>query len=530
MSANTSHVLIIGSGFAGLGMGIRLKQAGFHDFTILEQADGVGGTWRDNHYPGAACDVPSYLYSFSFEPNPRWSRSFSEQEEILAYLEHCTDKYGLRPHIAFHSEVKSASFDERAGLWEVHTTDGRVRRARALVSGCGGLSRPSYPAIEGLATFKGKTFHSARWDHSYPLEGKRVGVIGTGASAIQIVPAIAPKVAKLDVYQRTPPWIVPKLDVAIPEGMKSAFSAAPPLQQLARTAIYWALEWRAYAFVVSPSLLKRAQPQALRYLESRVKDPALRAKLTPSYTLGCKRILLSNDYFEALQRENVELVTDGIERVTPNGVLTNDGKEHPLDAIVCATGFQAAEAAAPFEIRGRGGRELNDEWKNGAEAYLGTTVTGFPNLFVLVGPNTGLGHNSMVFIIESQVAYVLDALKTMRTRRLQSVEVKPDAQRVYNDRLQTRLAKTVWSTGGCKAWYTTRDGKNTTLWPGFTFEYRFRTRRFDPAPYVLEPVRPKTGAEPQRRAECAPTTRSLRRSDERPTARVELRRSEEKRA
>ena len=485
MSAVTNDVLIIGTGFAGLGMGIRLKQAGFHDFAILEQADAIGGTWRDNHYPGAACDVPSYLYSFSFEPNPRWSRSFGAQGEILAYMNHCADKYGLRPHIQLNTEITRAAFDERAGIWEVRTRDGRTLRARALVSGCGGLSRPSYPDIPGLSSFAGKTFHSARWDHSYPLEGKRVGVIGTGASAIQIVPSIAPRVGKLDVFQRTPAWILPKADVAIPAGVKETFRRAPGLQQLARTAIYWLLEWRAYAFVVNPKLMKKAEPQALRYLAAQVRDPALRAKLTPAYTMGCKRILLSNDYFAAMQRENVALITDGIERITPAGVRTKDGREHPLDALVCATGFQAAEAVAPFEIRGRGGRELNAEWKAGAEAYLGTTVAGFPNLFLLVGPNTGLGHNSMVFIIESQVEYVLDAVRTMKAKKVQYVDVKPEVQQAYNERLQARMAKTVWSTGGCKAWYTTSDGKNTTLWPGFTFEYRFRTRRFDAASYEL---------------------------------------------
>jgi cation diffusion facilitator CzcD-associated flavoprotein CzcO len=488
-SVETTQVLIIGTGFSGLGMGIRLKQAGLHDFAILEQAGSVGGTWRDNHYPGAACDVPSYLYSFSFEPNPSWSRSFGEQAEILAYLNHCADKYGLRPHLRFHTEIARAAWDERKSVWDVETKDGRTFRAKAIVSGCGGLSKPAYPDIPGLASFEGKTFHSARWDHSFPLEGKRVGVLGTGASAIQIVPAVAPKVGKLEVFQRTPPWIVPKLDVAIPEGMKKAFRRAPGLQQVTRAAIYWALEWRAYAFTVRPGLMKRAEPQALAYLASRVKDPVLRAKLTPSYTMGCKRILLSNEYYEALQRENVELVTDGIDRVTPEGVRTKDGKTHALDVLVCATGFQAADAVAPFEIRGRDGRELSEEWRGGAEAYLGTTVTGFPNLFLLMGPNTGLGHNSMVFIIESQIQYALDAILTMNAKKLASVEVRPQAQRVYNERLQARLAKTVWNTGGCKAWYTTRDGKNTTLWPGFTFEYRYRTRRFDPAQYDLVPAR-----------------------------------------
>jgi cation diffusion facilitator CzcD-associated flavoprotein CzcO len=488
MSARTDHVLIIGTGFAGIGMGIRLKQAGFHDFTILEQADGVGGTWRDNHYPGAACDVPSHLYSFSFEPNPRWSRSYAMQSEILAYLEHCTDKYGLRPHLRLETGVTRATFDERAGVWDVEATDGVPRRARALVSGCGGLSKPSLPDIPGLATFEGKTFHSARWDHHVPLEGKRVGVIGTGASAIQIVPEIADKVASLKVFQRTPPWILPKPDRAISPAERGMYRRAPALQKLARTGLYWQHELRALAFVVQPKILEmRAEPEALRYLRSRVKSAELRAKLTPKYRMGCKRVLMSNDYFEALQRAHAEVVTDPIAEVRAGGILTRDGKERPLDALVLATGFHAADAAAPFEVRGRSGRDLNVAWRDGAEAYLGTTVAGFPNLFLLVGPNTGLGHNSMVFMIESQIEYTLDCLRTMENRRLKFVDVRPDAQSAYNAQIQSKMAKTVWSTGGCTSWYTTKDGKNTTLWPGFTVEFRLRTRRFDPAPYELGP-------------------------------------------
>jgi cation diffusion facilitator CzcD-associated flavoprotein CzcO len=487
MSQDLQDVLIIGSGFAGLGMGIRLKQAGIESFTILEQAGGVGGTWRDNHYPGAACDIPSHLYSFSFEPNPRWTRAFGEQTEILAYLEHCADKYGLRPHLRFGAEVVRASFDERSGIWEVIARDGRTWRARALVSGCGGLSRPSYPDIPGLSSFEGKTFHTARWDHRFPLEGKTVGLIGTGASAIQIVPEIAPRVGRMHLFQRTPPWIMPKPDRDIGPVERAIFRRAPALQRLARMGIYLALEWRAVAFVSAPGLLKRAEPMALRYLASRVRDPALRAKLTPSYTLGCKRILMSNDYFEAVQRDNVELVTDEIERVIPAGIVTRGGVTRRLDALVLATGFQAAEAVSPFETRGRGGRDLNEAWRRGPEAYLGTTVSGFPNLFLLMGPNTGLGHNSMVFIIESQIQYALDCIRTMRSRGLRFVDVLPDAQARYNERIQARLAKTVWNVGGCASWYKTRDGKNTTLWPGFTVEFRLRTRRFDPAAYDLVP-------------------------------------------
>jgi cation diffusion facilitator CzcD-associated flavoprotein CzcO len=486
MNATSDHILIIGTGFAGLCMGIRLKQAGIHDFTILEEADEVGGTWRDNHYPGAACDIQSHLYSFSFEPNPRWTRMFALQAEILEYLKHCADKYGLRPHIKFNARVAGASFDERTGTWEVATADGKTYRGRLLVSGSGGLSRPSIPEIPGLPVFEGKAFHSARWDHGYSLEGKTVGVVGTGASGIQIVPEIAPKVRKLYLFQRTPPWILPKPDRAIGPMERAIFARAPGVQQLVRRAIYWQLEWRAVGFVVQPAIMKLAQKQALQYLRRRVADPVLRKKLTPNYLMGCKRILMSNDYFETLQRPNVEVVTDPIHEVRARGLATTDGQERPLDALVLATGFQAAEAAAPFHITGRGGRDLNEAWRPGAEAYLGTTVAGFPNMFLIVGPNTGLGHNSMVFMIESQVQYVMSCVEMMRARRLKQVDVRPDVQAAYNARIHERLGKTVWASG-CHSWYQTSSGKNTTLWPGFTVEYRLRTRAFDDANYELVP-------------------------------------------
>jgi cation diffusion facilitator CzcD-associated flavoprotein CzcO len=484
MTESHDHILIIGTGFAGLGMGIRLKQAGIHDFTILEKDGGVGGTWRANHYPGAACDVESHLYSFSFEPNPRWSRSFATQPEILAYLEHCADKYGLRPHIRFNTAVTSAAFDERAGVWNVKTSDGKSLRARVLVSGSGGLSRPAYPDIPGLASFQGKTFHSARWDDSAALDGKRVAVIGTGASAIQIVPAIAPRVEQLCVYQRTPPWIVPKRDYPISERQRAIFRRAPFLQQLVRDGIYLQRELFGIGFVLEPRLLKLAEGLVRKYLNQSVSDRALRDKLRPDYALGCKRVLPTNDYYPALQRPNVELVTEGIESVLPHGIRTRDGKERELDALVLATGFQAAEAVAPFEVRGRGGLDLGTVWSDGAEAYLGTTVAGFPNLFLIVGPNTGLGHSSMVLMIESQIQYVLSAVQTMRARGIEQVDVRADVQARYNARIHERLEHTVWNSG-CKSWYRTRSGKNTTLWPGFTFEYRFKTRRFDVESYEL---------------------------------------------
>mgnify|MGYP000293516851 CR=1 FL=1 len=418
------HIVIVGTGFAGIGMGIRLKQAGIDDFTILEQASGVGGTWRDNHYPGAACDVESHLYSFSFEKNPGWSRTFACQKEILAYLERCADKYGIRPHIRFDTAVTGASFDEASGLWSLGTSRGETLQARVVVSGTGGLSRPSRPDLPGLSTFAGKTFHSARWDDAYPLEGKTVGVIGTGASAVQIVPAIAPRVGKLHVFQRTPPWILPKADRAFSEREKERFRRHPWRMSLERSALYWRRELTGLGFVVEPRLFRLLEPLVLKYLERQVRDPVLRKKLTPDYRLGCKRILPTNEYYPALQRPNVELVTEGIEAIQPAGIRTRDGEERPLDLLILATGFEAAEAVAPFAITGRGGRDLNDAWRDGAEAYLGATVAGFPNLFLIVGPNTGLGHNSIIFMIECQVRYALDAILAMRREGWASVDVR----------------------------------------------------------------------------------------------------------
>jgi cation diffusion facilitator CzcD-associated flavoprotein CzcO len=478
-------IAIIGTGFAGLCMGIRLKQVGLDSFTILERAEAIGGTWRDNTYPGAACDVPSHLYSFSFEPNPRWTRQFAPQAEILDYLEHCTDKYGLRPHLRFNSPVTAARFDERAGGWLLQVGGGQELRADIVISGTGGLSRPSRPSIPGLAGFQGKVFHSARWDHGYALEGKTVALIGTGASAIQIVPEIAPRVKQLHLFQRTPPWILPKEDRAIGERERKLYQALPLAQWLHRQAIYWRLESRAPFFTTTPGVLKLAGRLASRFLERSIPDPVLRAKLTPDYTLGCKRVLLSDDYYPALLRPNVELVTDGIQEVVRDGLRTKDGTVRPVDAIIFATGFQAAEAVAPFPIQGRGGLDLEEAWRTNAEAYLGAAVAGMPNFFFIVGPNTGLGHSSMVFMIESQVQYVLECIQAIRREGLGYLEVRQDVQERFNRRLQERLGRSVWSTGGCVSWYTTSSGKNTTLWPGFTFEFRLRTRRPDLADYHL---------------------------------------------
>jgi cation diffusion facilitator CzcD-associated flavoprotein CzcO len=476
-------ILIIGTGFGGIGMAIRLEQAGFRDCLLLERASALGGTWRDNHYPGAACDVESHLYSFSFEPNAEWSHVFARQSEIRAYMERCADKYGVRSKMRFDSNVVHAAFDEAAGRWSVRTEKGDVYSARVLVSACGGLSNPSKPSIPGLAQFAGKVFHSSQWDAGYPLEGKRVAVVGTGASAIQIVPEIATRVAKLDVYQRTAPWVIPRQDRPIGAAEKALYARAPAVQRLARSAIFWKRELFGIGFFKDPRINKIGQRLALRNIVRGVKDRELRRKLVPTYVMGCKRVLLSNDYYPALGRSNVELVTDPIAEVRAASIATKDGTDRPIDALVLATGFEAAEQLAPFQVIGRNGRALDDAWRGGSEAYRGTTVSGFPNAFLIVGPNTGLGHGSMITMIEAQIEYIVGALAHMRDRRVRALEVKPEDQRAYNEAIHARLERTVWATGGCVSWYRTKHGKNTTLWPGFMYEFQKQMKTFDPGAY-----------------------------------------------
>ena len=479
------NIAIIGAGFAGLGMGVRLKQAGFEDFTIYEKEGGVGGTWRVNTYPGAACDVQSHLYSFSFEQNPDWSRMFGTQQEILDYLEHVADKYRLRQHIRNNCEAVGAEFDERRGIWRIAFSDGETVEANVLISGAGGLSRPALPDISGIDDYAGTMFHSARWQHDVDLTGKRVAVIGTGASAIQIVPQLAPLAEKLDLYQRTPPWILPKPDRPVRDWEKWIYRHVPGALAAQRFRLYSSLEVRVLGFT-HPQVIKPFERLARRFLEQQVPDPELRRKLTPNYTIGCKRVLLANDYYPALLRDNVELISGGAAALTAGGVVDRKGCERPADVVVMCTGFYAAENVTPFPILGRDGQSLDDAWQDGPEAYLGTTVHGFPNAFLIVGPNTGLGHSSMVLMIEAQINYIMSALKQMDLFRLKSVEVREDVQHRYNQRLQQRLERTVWNTD-CASWYKTASGKNTTLWPSFTFEYRARTRVFQPWNYHLEP-------------------------------------------
>ena len=485
-----NDVAIIGAGFAGLGMAIKLREAGRDDFVLLEQGDHIGGTWRDNSYPGCACDVPSQLYSFSFAPNPDWSHAYSGQAEIWAYMHRCVDHYGLAPFIQTGARVTALNWDAARVLWHVTLADGRRRTARVVVAGTGPLNKPAWPALSGLDRFAGPMFHSARWDHDCALEGRRVAVIGTGASAIQFVPQIVPEVGHLDVYQRTPPWIIPRLDYTTPAWVKALYRRLPWAQRLHRAFIYWSLEWRAVGFTRLPGLMGAFQAGARKFLERQVPDPALRAKLTPDYILGCKRVLVSDDYYPALQRAHVDLITTGIDRVTETGVVDNDGVERPADVVILGTGFRATEPLDDMTVTGRSGRTLAQAWaETGAEAHRGTTVAGFPNLFLLVGPNTGLGHSSIIFMIESQVRYVLSALDQMRAEGVAALDVKPQVQRRFNERLQRRMRGTVWQQGGCTSWYQTAGGKNVTLWPGFTVGFRRATRALDPAEYeMLQPA------------------------------------------
>jgi cation diffusion facilitator CzcD-associated flavoprotein CzcO len=478
------RVAIVGAGFSGLGMAIRLEQEGIEDFVVLEKADDVGGTWRDNSYPGCACDVPSHLYSFSFAPNPEWSSTFSPQPEIWDYLRDCSERFGITPHLRFGCELLDARWDEAARRWQVHTAGGDWS-AEVLIDATGGLSDPSFPPIPGLDSFEGTYFHSAQWDHDHDLTGERVAVIGTGASAIQIVPQIQPRVAELTLFQRTPPWIVPRRDRPLTQFERRLYRALPAAQLAMRAGIYWARESLVFPFNGHKRLRALNQRVAMAHLRRQVPDPELRRRLTPDYEMGCKRILISNDYYPALMQPNVELISAGVTEIRPHSIVGSDGTEREVDTIVFATGFHVIDGPSTQRIRDAAGRSIADLWDGSPRAYKGTTIAGFPNLFRLTGPNTGLGHNSIVFMIESQLNYIADALRLMRERHVDALEVRADAQAAYNRWIDERLVGTVWSEGGCASWYLDSTGRNSTLWPGFTWGFRERTRRFDPAAYHL---------------------------------------------
>jgi cation diffusion facilitator CzcD-associated flavoprotein CzcO len=471
-------IAILGAGVSGLCMGIQLKQAGIDSFTILEKSGRVGGTWNDNVYPGACCDVPSHFYSFSFERNPRWSRAFSPQPEIQEYLEHCAAKYGVLPHVRFGVEIAGASFDERAGVWRIRTTAGEEITANVLVSGLGQLNRPFVPDLPGLQGFEGTTFHSARWNAAHDVAGERVAVVGNGASAIQFIPEIAKTAAKVTIYQRSANWIIPRNDRAFDAATKDRFARSPALVSALRAFIWFMLETRFFAVVREGWMSRRMTKMATDYLHAIVQDPELRRVLTPDYPIGCKRVLVSDDYYQAVVRPNVEIVTSPIARVEKDAVLTADGVSHPHDTIVFATGFQTTSFLAPLAIEGVGGAKLEEVWRDGAEAHLGVTVAGFPNFFLLYGPNTNLGHNSIILMIECQVRYALQCIRELARRDATWIDVRREAMDRYNRGLQRDLEKTSW-VASCDSWYKNAAGKVTNNWSGTTVEYWWRTRRPD---------------------------------------------------
>ena len=468
-------IAIVGSGFAGLGMAIHLERAGIDDYVILERATDLGGTWRDNSYPGCACDVESHLYSFSFALNPDWTRRFAPQPEIQAYLKSCAERFGIIPHIRFAHEVLDATWDEDAHEWHIETTRGPMR-ASILVLGNGPLSDPVIPDLPGLASFEGDVFHSAAWRHDIDLTGRDVAVIGTGASAIQFVPRIQPNVRQLHLFQRTPPWVVPRHDKPISSRMRRLYRAVPPLQRLARAGIYLRRELFLLLFR-HPRWMRRGEAVARRGLAKWIRDPVRRRQLTPDYTMGCKRVLLSDDYLPALAQPNVDIVTSPLRDVRAHGVVDSDGVEHRADVIIFGTGFRPTDPPLAPCIRGRDGTTLADVWQGSPKAYLGTAVAGFPNLFILLGPNTGLGHTSVVFMIEAQLAQVMLVLREMKRRGAQAIEPSVEAQAGFVADVTRRMRNTVWVVGHCMSWYLDRTGRNSSLWPDFTWRFRRRLSR-----------------------------------------------------
>ncbi|MDQ4143706.1 MAG: NAD(P)/FAD-dependent oxidoreductase [Actinomycetota bacterium] len=482
---NRVRIVIIGTGFSGLGVAIGLKRARIDDFVIFERADAVGGTWRDNTYPGCQCDVPSHLYSFSFRPNPEWSRTYSTQPEIFAYLDECAREAGVMPHVRFGHEVTSARWDEDAGVWAVETSRG-TWTAEVLISANGALAEPAIPDIPGFDDFAGPVVHSAAWDHEVSFQGKRVAVLGTGASAIQIIPHLQREAKRLTVFQRTPAWVMPHTDRPISERERKLYRRFPVMQKAVRKAIYGARELLVLGMVKNRRFLRPLEKMARAHIRSKVRDPELRRKLRPSYSLGCKRILLSDHYYPALDADNCELVTERIVAFNESGVLTTDETQHEVDAIVLATGFRVTDNPVMEGLVGRGGVSLADAWRrDGMRAYNGTTVPGFPNMFMMTGPNTGIGHTSLLVMIEAQINYVVRALRYMSKVGAATIEVRPESTEAFNNDLQKKMKNTVWTMGGCASWYLDDKGNNTTLWPDFTWKFRRATRTFDPAAYMV---------------------------------------------
>ncbi|HET6356776.1 NAD(P)/FAD-dependent oxidoreductase [Streptomyces sp.] len=488
------RVAVIGSGFGGLGAAVRLRREGITDFVVLERAGSVGGTWRDNSYPGCACDVPSHLYSFSFAPNPDWPRTFSGQEHIRTYLERVADTFRLRSHIRLDHEVLMMRWDGDELRWEIETSQGTMT-ADVVVSATGPLSDPKTPEIPGLADFPGKVFHSSRWDHDYDLRGKRVAMIGTGASAIQIVPAIQPQAGKLTLFQRTPPWVLPRMDRKITE-VERWLHRQLPFTGSARRGLLWGIrELQVSAFTKRPNELGLIESLAKANIAKSIKDPALRARLTPSYRIGCKRILLSSDYYPALAQPNVDIVASGLSEVRGSRVVAADGSETEVDAIIFGTGFHVTDLPIAERVVGADGITLAESWKDGMQSLRGATAAGFPNWMTIIGANTGLGNSSMILMIESQLNYMADYLRQLSVLGGRAaLAARPSAVGAWNRRVQERMERTVWKSGGCNSWYLDANGRNTTLWPGTTGEFRRETRRVDLSEYEVVRVLAESAA------------------------------------
>ncbi|MFI8852633.1 flavin-containing monooxygenase [Streptomyces sp. NPDC053499] len=472
------RVAVIGTGFGGLGAAVRLRRAGVTDFVLLERRDAVGGTWHDNTYPGCACDIPSHLYSFSFAPNAEWPRSFSPQPDIHAYLERVADTFGLRQHIRFNTEVQQMSWDAEELHWRVETSAGTLT-ADVVVSATGPLSEPKLPDVPGLDSFEGKVFHSATWDHDYDLRGKRVAVIGTGASAIQIIPAIQPVVGELTVFQRTPAWVLPRGDRRISRAERKLHARFPATQKLRRFALWGVRELETQVFANYPKLLPAVEQVSKLHMKRAVKDPGLRRKLTPDYRVGCKRTLLSDDYYPALAQPNTHVIDSGLKEIRGNTLVSADGREAEVDAVVFCSGFHVSDMPVARLVKGADGQTLAESWAgDGMNALRGTTTTGFPNFLFIIGPNTGLGTSSMVLIIEAQLNYLIDYMRKLDTLGggdKVALDVRPIAQHTYNAKLRERIKSSVWETG-CTSWYLDAQGRPVAVWPGTTAEFRKVTR------------------------------------------------------
>jgi cation diffusion facilitator CzcD-associated flavoprotein CzcO len=477
MSNRVYDTMIVGAGFTGVGAAIKLTEAGVDNFVILERADRVGGTWRDNIYPGAACDIPSLLYSFSFVHNPSWSRAYSPADEICKHIENMVGDFGLEPKIQFGVDVAGLEFDETEGVWTVKAHGRKRFHARTVVLASGPLPDHGWPAIRGLDTYEGHKIHSARWDHNYDFTGKRVAVVGTGASAVQIIPELVKEAEFVKVFQRTPGWVLPRLDIATPAVAQEMFAKVPALQELARQALFWGHEISATALVWDTPLTGLVARLGKAHLRRQVKDPWLRRQLTPDFTPGCKRMLISSDYYPALQRDNCKLIDWPIATMSPAGIRTSDGIEHHLDCVVFATGYDVHLTGPPYPVTGIGGRSLSQEWASGAQAYKSINAHGYPNLYFMTGPNSGPGHNSLLVYVEGQLDYMVRGITTILRENLRYLDVRADVQRRYNDRIQRRLAKTTWMSG-CSSWYLTADGFNAAMYPGFATQYLRQMRDF----------------------------------------------------